>query len=276
MLWYTALYLWHWANWLLWGWFSLASGNEQYQLIFAHMNTLDTADQMWTREHVLQQEAGWSLLLCHRAAGLLNSLLLTHVDDYWLVKLKCLSRHLEPPKRKVSLQVRRGLMRLFLRRFPGACWPSLRSPASAQLLLGGWGLHLQVLRGDPGRPLPQGRQTQPRHPMDHKGCAQAQRDAWPDLCRKEEPRPGQGPQVPPDHRWLPPRRLEETQHPAAAPLSLKLGTHLYIKSLNKPFLWEKMLSVLFILSRVFLGSSKVLEFESYKSIAIVWLFHLKT
>ncbi|KAK1880771.1 60S ribosomal protein L15 [Dissostichus eleginoides] len=52
------------------------------------------------------------------------------------------------------------------------------------------GFHLQVLRGGSGGHLPQGHQTQPRHPMDHEGCAQAPRDAWPDLCREEEPRPG--------------------------------------------------------------------------------------
>lgn len=119
--------------------------------------------------------------------------------------------------------------------FLGACWASLRSPESAEFLLGGWGLHLQVLWGDSDRPLPQGRQTQPRHPMDHKGCAQAQRDAWPDICRKEEPRPGQGPQVPSDHRRLPPCSLEEAQHPAAAPLSLEHVTCLYIKQINNPF-----------------------------------------
>lgn len=111
--------------------------------------------------------------------------------------------------------------------FLGACWPSLWSPESAQLLLGGWGLHLQVLWGDSDRPLPQGRQAQPRHPMDHKGCAQAQRDAWPDICRKEEPWPGQGPQVPSDHWRLPPCSLEEAQHPAAAPLSLEHANRLY-------------------------------------------------
>lgn len=107
----------------------------------------------------------------------------------------------------------------------GARWSSLWSAASSQLLLGGRGLHLQVLRGDSDRPLPQGRQTQPGHPVDHKGRAQAQGDARPDLCRKEEPRPGQGPQVPSDHRRLPPCRLEEAQHPAAAPLPLGHVTH---------------------------------------------------
>lgn len=120
--------------------------------------------------------------------------------------------------------------------FAGACWPSLRRPPSAQLLLGGRGLHLQVLRGDPHRPLPQGRQTQPRHPVDHKGGAQAPGDARPDLGRQEEPRPGQGPQVPPDHRRLPPRRLEEAQHPAAAPLSLEGARDLYIHKINILFM----------------------------------------
>lgn len=120
--------------------------------------------------------------------------------------------------------------------FAGACRPSLRRPPSAQLLLGGRGLYLQVLRGDPDRPLPQGRQTQPRHPVDHKGGAQAPGDARPDLCRKEEPRPGQGPQVPPDHRRLPPRRLEEAQHPAAAPLSLEGARDLYIQEINILFM----------------------------------------
>lgn len=120
--------------------------------------------------------------------------------------------------------------------FAGACWPSLRRPPSAQLLLGGWGLHLQVLRGDPHRPLPQGRQAQPRHPVDHKGGAQAQGDARPDLGGQEEPRPGQGPQVPPDHRRLPPRRLEEAQHPAAAPLSLEGARDLYIHKINILFM----------------------------------------
>lgn len=116
--------------------------------------------------------------------------------------------------------------------FAGTCWPSLRRPPSAQLLLGGRGLHLQVLWGDPDRPLPQGRQTQPRHPMDHKGSAQAQGDAWPDLRGQEEPRPGQGPQVPPHHWRLPQGRLEEAQHPAAAPLSLKRLYDLYIQKIN--------------------------------------------
>lgn len=120
--------------------------------------------------------------------------------------------------------------------FLGACWPSLRRPEGAQLLLGGWGLHLQVLRGDSDRHLPQGHQTQPRHPMDHKGCAQAQRDARPDICRKEEPRPGQGPQVPSDHRRLPPCCLEEAQHPAAAPLSLEHANCLYIQKINILFM----------------------------------------
>lgn len=130
--------------------------------------------------------------------------------------------------------------------FLGACWPSLRSPESAELLLGGWGLHLQVLWGDSDRPLPQGHQTQPRHPMDHKGCAQAQRDAWPDICRQEEPRPGQGPQVPSDHRRLPPCSLEEAQHPAAAPLSLVHANCLYIQKI-------KILFMVTVLSRVHSG-----------------------
>merc|ERR1711915_3208 len=97
----------------------------------------------------------------------------------------------------------------------------------------------QVLRGDSGRHLPQGHQTQPRHPMDHKGCAQAQRDAWPDICRKEEPRPGQGPQVPPDHRRLSSRCLEEAQHPAAAPLSLRHATHVCTFKINALFMVSK-------------------------------------
>lgn len=118
----------------------------------------------------------------------------------------------------------------------GACWPSLRSPESPQLLLGGRRLHLQVFRGDSGWPVPQSRQAQPRHPMDHKACAQAQRDARPDVCRKEEPRPGQGPQVPPDHRRLPSRCLEEAQHPAAAPLPLERNACLYIKKINILFM----------------------------------------
>lgn len=41
----------------------------------------------------------------------------------------------------------------------GACWSSLRSPEGSQLLLGGWRLHLQVFRGDSGRPLPQSHQA---------------------------------------------------------------------------------------------------------------------
>lgn len=118
----------------------------------------------------------------------------------------------------------------------GACWSSLRSPEGSQLLLGGWRLHLQVFRGDSDRPLPQSHQAQPRHPMDHKACAQAQRDARPDICRKEEPRPGQGPQVPPDHRRLPPRCLEEAQHPAAAPLPLGCAACLYIQKINILFM----------------------------------------
>uniref|UniRef100_A0AAQ4QK57 Ribosomal protein L15 n=1 Tax=Gasterosteus aculeatus aculeatus TaxID=481459 RepID=A0AAQ4QK57_GASAC len=109
--------------------------------------------------------------------------------------------------------------------------------STAELLLGGRGLHLQVLRGDSGRHLPQGHQTQSRHPMDHEGCAQAQGDAWPDLRRKEEPRPGQGPQVPPDHRRLSPCCLEEAQHPAAAPLSLELVCT--FKQIKQPFLWSR-------------------------------------
>lgn len=118
----------------------------------------------------------------------------------------------------------------------GACWPSLRRPESPQLLLGGRRLHLQVLRGDSGRPVPQSHQAQPRHPVDHKACAQAQRDARPDVCRKEEPRPGQGPQVPPDHRRLPSRCLEEAQHPAAAPLPLERSACLYIQKINILFM----------------------------------------
>lgn len=118
----------------------------------------------------------------------------------------------------------------------GACWSSLRSPESPQLLLGGWRLHLQVFRGDSGRSLPQSHQAQPRHPMDHKACAQAQRDARPDICRKEEPWPGQGPQVPPDHRRLPSRCLEEAQHPAAAPLPLGRAPCLYIQKINILFM----------------------------------------
>uniref|UniRef100_A0A9J7YDB8 Ribosomal protein L15 n=1 Tax=Cyprinus carpio carpio TaxID=630221 RepID=A0A9J7YDB8_CYPCA len=79
---------------------------------------------------------------------------------------------------------------------------------------------LRVLRSGPHRHLPQSHQTQPRHAMDHQGCAQAQGDAWAHVCRQEEPWFGQGPQVPPHHRRLPARGLEETQHPAAAPLPL--------------------------------------------------------
>lgn len=72
--------------------------------------------------------------------------------------------------------------------------------------------------------------------MDHKACAQAQRDARADIRGKEEPRPGQGPQVPPDHRRLPPRCLEEAQHPAAAPLPLGCATCLYIQEINILFM----------------------------------------
>ncbi|KAA0887902.1 hypothetical protein EYC89_25775, partial [Enterobacter hormaechei] len=56
--------------------------------------------------------------------------------------------------------------------------------------------------------------------MDHQGCAQAQGNAWAHICWQEEPWSGQGPQVPPHHRRLSTCSLEETQHPAAAPLSL--------------------------------------------------------
>lgn len=107
----------------------------------------------------------------------------------------------------------------------GACRSSLRRSPRAQLLLGGRRLHIQILRGDPDRHLPQGHQTQPRHAMDHKGCAQAQGNAWAHVSRQEEPWSGQGPQVPPHHRWFSPCGLEETQHSAAAPLPLKCVSH---------------------------------------------------
>lgn len=120
-----------------------------------------------------------------------------------------------------------SLLHLF---FPlGACWPSLWGSESLELVLGGWRFHVQVFWGDPDRSVPQDHQAEPRHAVDHQARAQAPGDARADVGRAQEPRAGQGPQVPPHHRGLTPRCLEEAQHPAAAPLPLGLRTGLPIK-----------------------------------------------
>ncbi len=45
-------------------------------------------------------------------------------------------------------------------------WPAAEGPARAELLLGLPGLHLQVLRGDPGRPPPQGHPPRSQDQLD--------------------------------------------------------------------------------------------------------------
>ena len=76
----------------------------------------------------------------------------------------------------------------------------MRRPASAQLLLGGRGLHLQVLRGGASRPHAQGHPPRRQDQLDLQGGDEASRAARTDLGQQELARSGQGPRIQQDHR----------------------------------------------------------------------------
>ena len=85
---------------------------------------------------------------------------------------------------------------------PGACWPPLRQPSSAQLLLGCGRFHLQVLRNHLGRSVPQGNSSWPANQLALQASSQAPRDAWFDRRWPQEPWYAQGPQIQQGHRWF--------------------------------------------------------------------------
>merc|ERR1711962_425657 len=97
----------------------------------------------------------------------------------------------------------------------GARRPQTQGTARAQLLLGGPGLDLQVLRGDHDRPPPQGHHPRPQDQLDVQTCHEAQGAPRPHLRRKVIQRTGQGTSFHPDQGRLPPRLLAETQQPQA-------------------------------------------------------------
>ena len=94
----------------------------------------------------------------------------------------------------------------------GACWPSLWWSACPELILGLWGLDLQVLWGHPGGPIPQGHPSWSQGQLDLQTCAQAPWDAWPNLSRAQFPRPGQRSFVQQNYWRFASCQLEEKQY----------------------------------------------------------------
>ena len=66
--------------------------------------------------------------------------------------------------------------------FTGTCWPILWQFASSQLILGGRGLHIQILWSHNGRPVPQGSASRPKNQLDLQTSPQAPWAAWTDCC----------------------------------------------------------------------------------------------
>ena len=99
----------------------------------------------------------------------------------------------------------------------GTCWPSSPRTPRPELLLGWPGLDLQVLRGHPHRPLPQGHQEGPQDQLDHEAViTQGSHPRWKIIQRI-----GQGPQVHPEEGRFPQRRLAPQELAQASPQALK-------------------------------------------------------
>merc|ERR1711973_438187 len=93
----------------------------------------------------------------------------------------------------------------------GACRPETQGSPCAELLLGGSGFHLQVLRGDHDRSPPQGYHPGPQDQLDVRRRPEAQGTPWSYGCRKILQRTWEGSQVHPDQGWVPSRLLAEAQ-----------------------------------------------------------------
>merc|ERR1711872_928791 len=89
----------------------------------------------------------------------------------------------------------------------GKSWQTSQRTPRAQLLLGGRGFHLQILRGHHDRPPPQGHQAGPQDQLDVPPGAEAQRAQRSHTLRQIIPRSWQGTQVQPDDWRQPQSRL---------------------------------------------------------------------
>ncbi len=112
----------------------------------------------------------------------------------------------------------------FLSSSTGTCWAPLQGPACAQLLLGGAGFHLQVLRSCSGGSLPQGHPSGRQDQLDVQASDEAPGNAWPHLGRQKIARSWQGTQIHPHDRWLEEGSLEAPQQPVAPKKALSIVT----------------------------------------------------
>merc|ERR1719228_3151438 len=130
-----------------------------------------------------------------------------------------------------------------------------------QLILGGPGLNLQVLRGDHDRPPSQGHHQGPQDQLDVQTSHEAQGAPRPHRSRKVIQGTWQGQALHPDQGWLPSRLLAETQQPQAPPEALKRS----LEALTGEPGWS---SFYFFWSAIFLLSliCKNTQVEKYSSV----------